>query len=327
MREEDDFGDRNVRRAVRLPSVPRFHGAGTPRNPSGDMTMQTPYRGMSATMSPANSMSAFQSASLQGSPMQTTPLMQGGLWTGGAGPSHHPGMMTPGTLSQQVSLMRTTQIHGGGSLTQSQALGKVALELQGKLSNMALGWSQEEVAASRRLVQFSRSLEDGILKVQFRPISPADYVHGTVVVSCIYRRDGAPDERDKCYITSVDAIQLLEAIIASPFSVEEKNRIRRNLEGFKPITVSKHKPDQENFFKLIMEFPAPKPRNIEKDVKVFKWEHLEQALHKIIDKYVSVPSTHAAMDLRFEDTPSLPGQTFAHPQLQPEGSLRAPPGI
>ena len=69
-------------------------------------------------------------------------------------------------------------------------------------------------------------------------------------------------------------------------TVEEKNRIRRNLEGFHPETVSKNKPSTEAFFKQIMNFPMPRPRHIEKDVKVFKWQSLDVALRKIIGKYV-----------------------------------------
>lgn len=75
------------------------------------------------------------------------------------------------------------------------------------------------------------------------------------------------------------------------FTVEEKNRIRRNLEGYKPLTVSKAKSDSEEFFKLIMGFGAPKPRNIEKDVKVFPWKILGPALKKIISKYSASPSS------------------------------------
>jgi hypothetical protein len=86
----------------------------------------------------------------------------------------------------------------------------------------------------------------------------------------------------------VDAIYLLEALVGLRFSVEEKNRIRRNLEGFRPITVSKNKAGAEDFFKLVMSFPNPKPRNIEKDVKVFPWKIFGTALKKIIGKYVSV---------------------------------------
>lgn len=71
------------------------------------------------------------------------------------------------------------------------------------------------------------------------------------------------------------------------FSVEEKNRVRRNLEGFRPLTVSKCKAESADFFKLIMSFPNPKPRNIEKDVKVFPWKTLPYALKKIVTKYTA----------------------------------------
>jgi hypothetical protein len=77
-------------------------------------------------------------------------------------------------------------------------------------------------------------------------------------------------------------------LVGVRFSVEEKNRIRRNLEGFRPITVSKNKQGAEDFFKLVMSFPNPKPRNIEKDVKVFPWKIFGTALKKIIGKYVSI---------------------------------------
>ncbi|KAJ1669463.1 hypothetical protein EV182_008750, partial [Spiromyces aspiralis] len=36
-----------------------------------------------------------------------------------------------------------------------------------------------------------------------------------------------------------------------------------------------------------MSFPNPKPRNIEKDVKVFSWKILPFALKKIIGKYMN----------------------------------------
>jgi hypothetical protein len=109
-------------------------------------------------------------------------------------------------------------------------------------------------------------------------------VEGTNVVSCIFR-----EETDECYITSVDLIGLLEFLIGNRFSTEEKNRVRRNLEGFKPETMSKSKSgeDSQAFFGLIMGFGEPRPRNIEKDVKVFKWEIVRQAMLKILSKYVS----------------------------------------
>ncbi|KNB15401.1 hypothetical protein FOXG_17052 [Fusarium oxysporum f. sp. lycopersici 4287] len=112
----------------------------------------------------------------------------------------------------------------------------------------------------------------------------------SICISCIWWA-----EKGECYVTSVDTIHLLEQLIAAPnrFSVKEKNRIRRNLEGFHSQTVSKAKPDSEGFFKVIMGFPNPKPRNIEKDVKVFPWKILESAIQKIIGKYSVNPSTLA----------------------------------
>jgi hypothetical protein len=112
--------------------------------------------------------------------------------------------------------------------------------------------------------------------------SRAALSQGSICISCIYW-----EERAECFVTSVDTIFLLEQLVAARFTVEEKNRIRRNLEGFRPLTVSKGKQESEEFFKVIMAFPTPKPRNIEKDVKVFHWKDLASALKKIISKYVS----------------------------------------
>jgi hypothetical protein len=62
------------------------------------------------------------------------------------------------------------------------------------------------------------------------------------------------------------------------------------------LTVSKSKAESEDFFKTIMGFPNPKPRNIEKDVKVFPWKILAHALKKIISKYsASYSSTASAI--------------------------------
>jgi hypothetical protein len=53
-----------------------------------------------------------------------------------------------------------------------------------------------------------------------------------------------------------------------------------------------------------MDFPDPKPRNIEKDVKVFDWSLLPQALGKIISKYVSAADHFLhAIELTFNLVP------------------------
>ncbi|GAA5839326.1 hypothetical protein JCM11251_003952 [Rhodosporidiobolus azoricus] len=184
------------------------------------------------------------------------------------------------SVARQPELIRTSQIHApknGYGATYSH---KVVLKLQGDLNTMAMGWSNEEWTNRRRLIQFWPQQDGNVINVAFRPIAQNEYVQNSIVISCIFR-----DEWNECFVTSVDTIYLLEALVGSRFTVEEKNRIRRNLEGFKPMTVSKSKVDAEPFFKLIMSFPNPKPRNIEKDVKVFPWKILAQALKKIMSKY------------------------------------------
>ncbi|KAG0172347.1 hypothetical protein DFQ30_010664 [Apophysomyces sp. BC1015] len=137
----------------------------------------------------------------------------------------------------------------------------------------------------------------------------------SLVVSCIYWR-----ERNDFFITSVDCISLLEGLIGVHFTVEEKNRIRRNLEGFRPLTVSKCKVDCADFFRLIMGFPHPKPRNIEKDVKVFTWKTLPQALRKIIRKYTpSYSSTANIITYHQNLQPPPPAPTTGVPEVMSGG--------
>ncbi|KAF3482833.1 transcriptional regulator Medusa [Arthroderma uncinatum] len=168
---------------------------------------------------------------------------------------------------------------------------KAVLKLNGDLDAMALNWKPEECEAQRRLVQFTRRQEGSTIHADFKPVAPADRVPNSICISCIQWAG-----KKECYVTSVDTIYLLESLVGVRFTVEEKNRIRRNLEGFRPMTVSKAKPDSEDFFKVIMGFPNPKPRNIEKDVKVFPWKILTHALKKIIGKYsASYSSTAAAL--------------------------------
>jgi hypothetical protein len=159
---------------------------------------------------------------------------------------------------------------------------KATLEISGDLQSMCEGWSREEREARRRLVEFSRSQSGSLVTVTFKAVSPDEYQANSPCVSCIYW-----ERKKQYYVTSVDTIALLEHIIAIRFTVEEKNRVRRNLEGFKPHTVSKAKDEYDDIFKLIMGFPNPKPRNIEKDIKIFPWPIMEQALKKIVGKYVS----------------------------------------
>lgn len=159
---------------------------------------------------------------------------------------------------------------------------KAVLKINGDLDTMVEDWTESECEAKRRLVQFWRSQSNNTITTNFKPVAAEDRQPTSTCISCIWW-----EEKQECFVTSVDTIYLLESLVALRFTVEEKNRIRRNLEGFRPMTVSKGKSDSEDFFKLIMGFPSPKPRNIEKDVKVFPWKILTHALKKIIGKYVS----------------------------------------
>jgi hypothetical protein len=179
------------------------------------------------------------------------------------------------------SLVRTKQ-HTGNVQDQEELYAQTPiLDLVTPLSSICTGWTQSEVAAARRLVRFAKVQDGRRLIVSCEPIMQEDFCESDSVISCIYR-----EESDSCFVTSVDVIYLLERLTNGEFPVEEKNRIRRNLEGLRPTTVSKHKPGFGEFFQRIMEFPDPKPRNIEKDLKVFEWNLLGQALEKILSKYV-----------------------------------------
>ncbi|RYO76149.1 hypothetical protein DL763_010714 [Monosporascus cannonballus] len=217
-----------------------------------------------------------------------------------SGISHHAALSRPSLTalppptSSAPALVRTSCIPQGGQSISGQYNSyhgcpqKASLKVVGDLKSMELGWTTEEWENRRRIVMFSKKQIGTVLTISFRPISVNERPAGSICISCIYWA-----EKDECYVTSVDTISLLEQLLSAPqkFSVEEKNRIRRNLEGFRPLTVSKSKAESEEFFRVIMGFPNPKPRNIEKDVKVFPWKILGQALRKIIGKYSVNPSS------------------------------------
>ncbi|KAG1777021.1 hypothetical protein EV702DRAFT_948143, partial [Suillus placidus] len=177
--------------------------------------------------------------------------------------------------TQMQGLRRTRQ-----AIDTSEDGATASLDIMVMLDSFCYNWDDLEMQAGRRLVRFSRIRDGNKLLVSAERISPDDYDAKDIVISCIYR-----DETDSCCVTSVDIIHLLQKLVAAEFVVEEKNRIRRNLEGLRPTTVSKSRPGFEGLFQRIMDFPDPKPRKIEKDLKVFDWKLLPQALDKIISKY------------------------------------------
>ncbi|KAK0642124.1 hypothetical protein B0T16DRAFT_336491 [Cercophora newfieldiana] len=220
------------------------------------------------------------------------------------------------STSSAPQLFRTSTLQQGGGGSGNASYNpysiyqtKATLKIQGDLGSMAENWTQEEWDSKRRLVLFRKQQNGSILTTSFKPTTASDRPPSSICISCIWWQ-----EKEECFVTSVDTIHLLEQLVAAPnrFSVEEKNRIRRNLEGFHPLTVSKSKAESEEFFKVIMGFGNPKPRNIEKDVKVFPWKILGQALSKIISKYSASSAAIATHNLS-GSYPSLPPNPGAGP--------------
>ena len=175
----------------------------------------------------------------------------------------------------------------GGLNPYGRYLKQAVLELHGSLDAMQAYWTPEERAARRRIVRFRREQNGATINAYFTPVRaderPLSHERNERHISCIYW-----EERDEYCVTSVDTILLLETLVdgQSKFETEEKNRIRRNLETYKLETLSKGNDDSESFFKLVMDYSNPPARHITKDLKVFQWSMLEQALKKIISKYV-----------------------------------------
>jgi hypothetical protein len=150
-------------------------------------------------------------------------------------------------------------------------------------------WSPTERQNNRRVIAFSKHVMGDTIHVDCLPINSNDYKENMMTISCIRWVHNAPGEiqhkfAGQCIFTSVDIISLLERLVDHKFSVQEKNRIRRNLEGYKPETVRKEG-TTGSFFNQVMSYVSPKTRNIEKDIKVFLWSDITKALRKIIQKY------------------------------------------
>lgn len=204
------------------------------------------------------------------------------------------------TVTVNPPLIRTTCMPGAASLSSHELDSiKVSLHINGNLESMAENWTSDERKTNRRLVQFWRTQHGRFVNAGFDRVSPDDKTPKNSCINCIYW-----EEKQECYITSVDAISILETLAGVRFNVEEKNRVRRNLEGMHPITMHKEQdttntemtPDMvvvsreeqeaiRNFFRVIMSLQNPRPRNIEKAIKVFRWTDLERMLKKVMSKY------------------------------------------
>ncbi|KAI7869122.1 hypothetical protein BDF14DRAFT_1785102 [Spinellus fusiger] len=162
-------------------------------------------------------------------------------------------------------------------------ISRAEINMCGDLRDAERGWRNDEINCGRRLVRFRAAWDGSVVNTLFDFISKAEYDpndKGTFTVSCIYWK-----EANHFCLTSVDYILLIEMLLKIDFKVEERNRVRRNIEPFSPTTVSKTNPDTFEFYDRLMKYDTPRPRNIEKDIKVFPWSTLEAGLKKIAIKY------------------------------------------
>ena len=158
---------------------------------------------------------------------------------------------------------------------------QVELLMKSDIMDMTLNWNGQEKADQRRLVVFNfEKLSLTKFQIDFKSISKSDFRPNLPIISCIYWK-----EQGFHIVTSVDIVVILEYLIQQSFSIEEKNRIRRNLQSLKPFTVSRNNKKFDRFFSMLMNMEDPRPRNIEKDIKVFKWNDLLNALEKVTSKY------------------------------------------
>lgn len=154
-------------------------------------------------------------------------------------------------------------------------------------------WTLQECQENRRIVAFHKIARGNVIQLDCFPVPAQEYKENMITISCIRWIPSPPHELNhklagKCVFTSVDIILLLERLTRDNgqplFSVQEKNRIRRNLEGYHPETVKKEGVTLR-FFNQVMSYAQPKTRNIEKDIKVFLWNDITKALKKIVQKY------------------------------------------
>jgi hypothetical protein len=156
------------------------------------------------------------------------------------------------------------------------------LEFTHALQTLCENWTEEELEIGRRLARFTTIRKDNNFVLSCEVILQETYDPEDVVISCIYYKS-----TDEFYVTSVDILYLFENVADEALGTSEKTRLRRNIQSFSPTRVEKADEEYGELYTQIMKFPPPKPRTIEKKIKVFRWVQLEDILTKIASKYVS----------------------------------------
>lgn len=182
----------------------------------------------------------------------------------------------------------------------------ILLDVGSEITQMQLNWCKEEEQEERRLVRLLVHRESyATFKILAEPVSPFSYSSNddSLVISCIKWK-----EKDICVVTSVDVILVLEFLVGEHFSIEEKSRVRRNLQFLKPYTVTKSSNESRRLFSSLMSMENPRPRNIEKGLKVFEWSDLFVAVNRVLSKYSANPENMSAQNLTTTNVTSNDGE-------------------
>ncbi|KAI4122589.1 MAG: hypothetical protein LQ338_005730, partial [Usnochroma carphineum] len=170
---------------------------------------------------------------------------------------------------------------------------RATLDIYGDLDSMASNWTPDEWANKRRVVQFRRAQNGTAVSTTFESVTLEARSPRGACVSCIWW-----EARQEHFVTSVDINNLLEFLVGISFIVEERNRVRRNVDGFHSITTGKGRPETEDLFNIITGFTDYKPRKIAKAIKVFAWKDLGNMLRKVMGfycadyRYITTINTH-----------------------------------
>ncbi|KIM30433.1 hypothetical protein M408DRAFT_58873, partial [Serendipita vermifera MAFF 305830] len=148
-------------------------------------------------------------------------------------------------------------------------------------------WKPKDETASRRLVHFSRIAIGSLVTLKCKLFSSdeSDELEEGVVISCIKL-----PQLGGYHVTSYDIVKLAEHIVQLRLNTDLKNRARRNMASVACTTLDKVSAKDvppTNDFITLMQFDHPKPRSIEKSIKVYHWRLLEQCLDKILWHFVS----------------------------------------
>jgi hypothetical protein len=184
-----------------------------------------------------------------------------------------------------------SHLHPSPAPRRSRGYGKLTFVDKPDQFNQRTQWTAQELHDNRRIIAFHKetTANGDAIQLACYPITSAEYDKNMLTISCVYFAPSPPEELQhnlagQCVFTSVDIIVLMERVTNFAFNVQEKNRIRRNLEGFRPQTIKKEG-TTFRFFNQLMGYTQPKTRNIEKDIKVFLWSDITKALKKIVQKY------------------------------------------